>query len=166
MHIGQGWKLILNACDLYPFTRNSETICLQAYCTTPLPEKWGNTFGTGVVQRPSHITQRRSFLWKWSRNQKCCCLLWVKTHLKWTEAKWKTILWSDKVKSENFYCFIYYFKHPPNYRKRIMRLIIRIPVKSQPLWWCLCVFKPTEGAARTSGKETLILKVLLCCSEL
>ena len=27
---------------------------------------------------------------------KHCCLLWAKAHLKWTEAMWKTVLWSDK----------------------------------------------------------------------
>lgn len=28
------------------------------------------------------------------------CLLWTKAHLKWTEAKWKTALWLDKLKFE------------------------------------------------------------------
>ncbi len=26
--------------------------------------------------------------------------LWVKDHLKWTVAKWKTVLWSDETKFE------------------------------------------------------------------
>lgn len=29
-----------------------------------------------------------------------CCLLWAKVKLKWTQAKWKTVLWSDKSKFE------------------------------------------------------------------
>ena len=30
-----------------------------------------------------------------NRIQKHCRLLWTKAHLKWTETKWKTALWSD-----------------------------------------------------------------------
>lgn len=30
--------------------------------------------------------------------EKCICLLWAKAKLTWTEAKWKTDLWSDKLK--------------------------------------------------------------------
>ena len=29
-------------------------------------------------------------------------LLWTKAHLKWIEAKWKTVLWSDGSKREKF----------------------------------------------------------------
>ena len=32
--------------------------------------------------------------------QKHCCLFWTKTHLKWSEEKWKTVLWSDESKFE------------------------------------------------------------------
>ena len=32
--------------------------------------------------------------------QKCRCFLWAKAHLKWTVAKWKTVLWSDESKFE------------------------------------------------------------------
>ncbi len=32
--------------------------------------------------------------------QKRRCFLWAKAHLKWTVAKWKTVLWSDKSKFE------------------------------------------------------------------
>ncbi|KAI5622210.1 hypothetical protein C0J50_18272, partial [Silurus asotus] len=32
--------------------------------------------------------------------QKCRRCLWTKAHLKWTLAKWKTVLWSDKSKFE------------------------------------------------------------------
>lgn len=35
--------------------------------------------------------------------QKRCCLLWAKVKLKWTQAKWKTVLWSDKSKFEIFF---------------------------------------------------------------
>ncbi len=32
--------------------------------------------------------------------QKRRCFLWAKAHLKWTVAKWKTVLWSDESKFE------------------------------------------------------------------
>ena len=32
--------------------------------------------------------------------QKCRRFLWAKAHLKWTVAKWKTVLWSDESKFE------------------------------------------------------------------
>lgn len=34
--------------------------------------------------------------------KKCCCLLWTKAHLKQTEVKWKTVLWSDEPKFKFF----------------------------------------------------------------
>ena len=27
-------------------------------------------------------------------------LLWARTHLKWSEAKWKIVMWSDELKCE------------------------------------------------------------------
>ncbi len=30
--------------------------------------------------------------------QKRRCVLWAKTHLKWTASKWKSVLWSDESK--------------------------------------------------------------------
>jgi len=34
--------------------------------------------------------------------QKHCRRLWIKAHLKWTEEKWKTVLWSDELKNKVF----------------------------------------------------------------
>lgn len=44
--------------------------------------------------------------------QQCCCHLWTKAHLKWTEKKWKTALWSDKLKLDIY--FGTWTAHPVN----------------------------------------------------
>ena len=40
--------------------------------------------------------QIRSHMWTRSRN----AAFWAKAHLKWSEVKWKTVLWSDESKYE------------------------------------------------------------------
>uniref|UniRef100_A0A9J8C7U4 Tc1-like transposase DDE domain-containing protein n=1 Tax=Cyprinus carpio carpio TaxID=630221 RepID=A0A9J8C7U4_CYPCA len=44
-----------------------------------------------------HKSKKKPYL---NMIQKCRHFLWAKAHLKWTVAKWKTVLWSDKSKFE------------------------------------------------------------------
>uniref|UniRef100_A0A8C9REE1 Tc1-like transposase DDE domain-containing protein n=1 Tax=Scleropages formosus TaxID=113540 RepID=A0A8C9REE1_SCLFO len=74
--------------------------------------------------------------------QKCRRLLWTKVHLKWTEAKWKTVLWSDESKSEvllgNHGRHVLRTKeergHPASYQRSVQK------PASLMVWGCLSAY--------------------------
>lgn len=66
--------------------------------------------------------------------QKLCCLLWAKAHLKSSDVKWKTVLWSDRS---------------------IFEILFK---ESRTVWWYGGALVPMELSACTSAKAPSILK--------
>ncbi len=87
--------------------------------------------------------------------QKCRRFLWAKAHLKWTVAKWKTVLWSDESKFEVLFGKL--GRHvirtkedkdnPSCYQRSVQK------PASLMVWGCMSAW-----AAYTSGKAPSMLK--------
>ncbi len=90
--------------------------------------------------------------------QKCRCFLWAKAHLKWTVAKWKTVLWSDESKFE-----VLFGKLGPMSsglkRTRTTQVVISAQFRSLHLWWYGVAWVRVAWAAYTSGKAPSCWKV-------
>ncbi len=103
---GQGWKTILDARDLRALRRHCITYrnATVMEITTWAQEYFQKTLSVNTIHRA--IRRCRLKLYR-SKNkpylnmiQKRRRFLWAKAHLKWTVAKWKTVLWSDESKFE------------------------------------------------------------------
>ena len=75
-------------------------------------------------------------------------------NLKWSEAKWKTAMLSDRLKFEIIF---------GNYGRHIdclwtIRLVISAQFQSPHLWWYGVVLVPVEVVMCTSGKTPSMLK--------
>ncbi len=103
---GQGRKTILDAHDLRALRRHCITYrnATVIEITTWAQEYFQKTLSVNTI----HRAIRRCWL-KLYRSKKKLYLnmiqkrrhfLWSKAHLKWTVAKWKTVLWSDESKFE------------------------------------------------------------------
>ncbi len=103
---GQGRKTILDARDLRALRRHCITYrnATVMEITTWAQEYFQKTLSVNTI----HCAIRRCRL-KLYRSKKKPYLnmiqkrrrfLWAKAHLKWTVAKWKTVLWSDESKFE------------------------------------------------------------------
>ncbi len=103
---GQGRKTILDACDLRALRRHCITYrnATVMEITTWAQEYFQKTLSVNTI----HRAIRRCWLklYRSKKNpylnmiQKRRHFLWAKAHLKWTVAKWKTVLWSDESKFE------------------------------------------------------------------
>ncbi|KAK3560817.1 hypothetical protein QTP86_019501, partial [Hemibagrus guttatus] len=101
---GQGQKTILDARDLRALRRHCITYrnATVMEITTWAQEYFQKTLSVNTIHRA--IRRRRLKLYRSKKKpylnmiQKRRCFLWAKAHLKWTVAKWKTVLWSDKSK--------------------------------------------------------------------
>ncbi len=89
--------------------------------------------------------------------QKRRCFLWAKANLKWTVAKWKIVLWSDKSKFEvlleNWDAMSSGLK-----RTRTTQVVISAQFRSLHLWWYGVAWVRVTWAAYTSGKAPSMLK--------
>ncbi|KAK3506609.1 hypothetical protein QTP70_011018 [Hemibagrus guttatus] len=103
---GQGRKTILDARDLRALRRHCITYgnATVMEITTWAQEYFQKTLSVNTIHRA--IRRCRLKLYR-SKNkpylnmiQKRRHFLWAKAHLKWTVAKWKTVLWSDQSKFE------------------------------------------------------------------
>ncbi len=103
---GQGRKTILDARDLRALRRHCITYrnATVMEITTWAQEYFQKTLSVNTIHRA--ICRCRLKLYR-SKNkpylnmiQKRRRFLWAKAHLKWTVAKWKTVLWSDESKFE------------------------------------------------------------------
>ncbi|KAK3506915.1 hypothetical protein QTP70_031190, partial [Hemibagrus guttatus] len=103
---GQGRKTILDARDLralrwHCITYRNATVM---EITTWAQEYFQKTLSVNTIHRA--IRRRRLKLYRSKKKpylnmiQKHRRFLWAKAHLKWTVAKWKTVLWSDQSKFE------------------------------------------------------------------
>ncbi len=106
VHKGQGRKTILDARDLWALRRHCITYrnATVMEITTWAQEYFQKTLSVNTIHRA--IRRCRLKLYR-SKNkpylnmiQKRRRFLWAKAHLKWTVAKWKTVLWSDESKFE------------------------------------------------------------------
>ncbi len=103
---GQGQKTILDARDLRALRRHCITYrnATVIEITTWAQEYFQKTFSVNTIHRA--IRRCRLKLYRSKKKpylnmiQKRRRFLWAKTHLKWTVAKWKTVLWSDESKFE------------------------------------------------------------------
>ncbi len=103
---GQGQKTILDARDLRALRRHCITYrnATVMEITTWAQEYFQKTLSVNTIHRA--IRRCRLNLYRSKKKpylnmiQKRRRFLWAKAHLKWTVAKWKTVLWSDKSKFE------------------------------------------------------------------
>ncbi|KAK3564131.1 hypothetical protein QTP86_007801 [Hemibagrus guttatus] len=103
---GQGRKTILDARDLRALRRHCITYgnATVMEITTWAQEYFQKTLSVNTIHRA--IRRRRLKLYRSKKKpylnmiQKRRRFLWAKAHLKWTVAKWKTVLWSDQSKVE------------------------------------------------------------------
>ncbi|KAK3527309.1 hypothetical protein QTP86_020238 [Hemibagrus guttatus] len=103
---GQGRKTMLDARDLRAFRRHCITYrnATVMEITTWAQEYFQKTLSVNTIYRA--IRRCRLNLYKSKKKpylnmiQKRRRFLWAKAHLKWTVAKWKTLLWSDESKFE------------------------------------------------------------------
>ncbi len=103
---GQGRKTILDARDLRALRRHCITYrnATVMEITTWPQEYFQKTLSVNTI----HRAIRRCWLKLYRSKkkpyvnmiQKRRRFLWAKVHLKWTVAKWKTVLWSDESKFE------------------------------------------------------------------
>ncbi|KAK3524604.1 hypothetical protein QTP70_029910, partial [Hemibagrus guttatus] len=103
---GQGRKTILDARDLRALRRHCITYrnATVMEITTWAQEYFQKTLSVNTIHRA--IRRCRLKLYRSKKKpylnmiQKRRRFLWAKAHLKWTVAKWKTVLWSDQSKFE------------------------------------------------------------------
>ncbi|KAK3559103.1 hypothetical protein QTP86_004117 [Hemibagrus guttatus] len=106
VHKGQGRKTILDARDLRALRRHCITYrnATVMEITTWAQEYFQKTLSVNTIHRA--IRRRQLKLYRSKKKpylnmiQKRRHFLWAKAHLKWTVAKWKTVLWSDQSKFE------------------------------------------------------------------
>ncbi len=103
---GQGRKTILDARDLRALRRHCITYrnATVMEITTWAQEYFQKTLSVNTIHRA--IRRCRLKLYRSKKKpylnmiQKRRRFLWAKAHLKWTVAKWQTVLWSDESKFE------------------------------------------------------------------
>ncbi|KAK3545569.1 hypothetical protein QTP70_008117 [Hemibagrus guttatus] len=103
---GQGRKTILDARDLRALRQHCITYrnATVMEITTWAQEYFQKTLSVNTIHRA--IRRCRLKLYRSKKKpylnmiQKRRRFLWAKAHLKWTVAKWKTVLWSDESKFE------------------------------------------------------------------
>ncbi len=103
---GPGRKTILDARDLRALRRHCITYrkATVMEITTWAQEYFQKTLSVNTIHRA--IRRCRLKLYRSKKKpylnmiQKRRRFLWAKAHLKWTVAKWKTVLWSDESKFE------------------------------------------------------------------
>ncbi len=103
---GQGWKTTLDARDLQALRQHCITYrnATVMEITTWAQEYFQKTLSVNTIHRAIrrcrlklYRTKQKPYL---NMIQKRRRFLWAKAHLKWTVAKWKTVLWSDESKFE------------------------------------------------------------------
>ncbi len=103
---GQGRKTILDARDLRALRRHCITYrnATVMEITTWAQEYFQKTLSVNTIHRAIRCCRLKLYRSKkkpyLNMIQKRRRFLWAKAHLKWTVAKWKTVLWSDESKFE------------------------------------------------------------------
>ncbi len=103
---GQGRKTILDARDLRALKRHCITYrnATVMEITTWAQEYFQKTLSVNTIHRAIrrcrlnlYRSKKKPYLYMIQKRRR---FLWAKAHLKWTVAKWKTVLWSDESKFE------------------------------------------------------------------
>ncbi|KAK3528532.1 hypothetical protein QTP70_001737 [Hemibagrus guttatus] len=98
---GQGRKTILDARDLRALRRHCITYrnATVMEITTWAQEYFQKTLSVNTIHRAIRRCRLKLY---WSKKELYLNMIqiWAKAHLKWTVAKWKTVLWSDESKFE------------------------------------------------------------------
>ncbi|KAK3552021.1 hypothetical protein QTP70_031592, partial [Hemibagrus guttatus] len=103
---GQGRKTILDARDLRALRRHCITYrnATVMEIATWAQEYFQKTLSVNTIHHAIHGCRLKLYRSKkkpyLNMIQKRRRFLWAKAHLKWTVAKWKTVLWSDQSKFE------------------------------------------------------------------
>ncbi|KAK3524860.1 hypothetical protein QTP86_010093 [Hemibagrus guttatus] len=103
---GRGRKTILDARDLRALRRHCITYrnATVMEITTWAQEYFQKTLSVNTIHRAIRCCRLKLYRSKkkpyLNMIQKRRRFLWAKAHLKWTVAKWKTVLWSDQSKFE------------------------------------------------------------------
>ena len=138
VHKGQGRKPIPDARDLRALRRH----CIKnrhdsvTEITAWAQDHFRKLLSVNTVRRAIHKCKLKLYHAKKkpyvNTIQKRHRLLWAKAHLKWTEAKWKTVLWSDKSKFEIVF---------GNHGRRVIRTkaLITKPA-SLMVWGCISAY--------------------------
>ncbi len=106
MRKGQGRKTILDARDLRALRRHCITYrnATVMEITTWAQEYFQKALSVNTIHRAIRCCRLKLYRSKkkpyLNMIQKRRRFLWAKAHLKWTVAKWKTVLWSDESKFE------------------------------------------------------------------
>ncbi|KAK3517511.1 hypothetical protein QTP70_012591 [Hemibagrus guttatus] len=166
---GQGRKTILDARDLRALRRHCITYrnATVMEITTWAQEYFQKTLSVNTIHRA--IRRCRLILYRSKKKpylnmiQKRRRFLWAKAHLKWTVAKWKTVLWSDESKFEVLFGKL--GRHvirtkedkdsPSCYQRSVQK------PASLMVWGCMSacgmgslhIWKGTINAERTGGEE-------------
>ncbi|KAK3529761.1 hypothetical protein QTP86_003036 [Hemibagrus guttatus] len=155
---GQGQKTILDARDLWALRRHCITYrnATVMEITTWAQEYFQKTLLVNTIHRA--IRRRRLKLYRSKKKpylnmiQKRGHFLWAKAHLKWTVAKWKTVLWSDESKFEVLF-------------GKLGRHVIRTKEdKDNPSCYQRSVQKP-PSLMDTDEEEAYVRGVKLCILE-
>ena len=98
----QGRKPTLNAHDLWSLGRpciKTRHQCVKDMITWA-QEHFRKPLSVNTVRRNICKCKLKLYYAKWkpyiNNTQKRHRLLWARAHLRWTDAKWKSVLWSDK----------------------------------------------------------------------
>ncbi len=160
---GQGRKTLLDARDLRALRRHCITYrnATVMEITTWAQEYFQKTLSVNTIHRA--IRRWRLKLYRSKKKpylnmiQKRRCFLWAKAHLKWTVAKWKTVLWSDESKFE---VFLENWDAMSSGLKwtRTTQVVISAQFRSLHLWWYGVAWVRVAWAAYTSGKAPSMLK--------
>ncbi|KAK3507955.1 hypothetical protein QTP70_005046 [Hemibagrus guttatus] len=164
---GQGRKTILDARDLRALRRHCITYrnATVMEITTWVQEYFQKTLSVNTIHRAIrrcrlklYRSKKKPYL---SMIQKHRHFLWAKAHLKWTVAKWKTVLWSDESKFEVLFgklgCHVIRTKedkdNPSCYQRSVQK------PASLMVWGCMSacgmgslhIWKGTINAERHNG---------------
>ncbi len=160
---GQGRKTILDARDLRALRRHCITYrnATVMEITTWAQEYFQKTLSVNTIHRA--IRRCRLKLYRSKKKpylnmiQKRRRFLWAKAHLKWTVAKWKTVLWSDESKFEVLFGKL--GRHVIQTKTtRTTQVVISAQFRSLHLWWYGVAWVRVAWAAYTSGKAPSMLK--------
>ena len=135
-------KPILDACDLRALRRH----CIKnrhdsvTEITAWAQDHFRKSSSVNTVPRAIHKCKLKLYHAKKkpyvNTIQKRCRPLWAKAHLKWTEAKWKTVLWSHKSKCEMVF---------GNHGRHVLRTKDE---RDHPAWYQRSVQKPASLMVR------------------
>uniref|UniRef100_A0A8C1DYA7 Phospholipid-transporting ATPase n=1 Tax=Cyprinus carpio carpio TaxID=630221 RepID=A0A8C1DYA7_CYPCA len=153
---GQGLKTILDARDLRALRRHCITYrnATVMEITTWAQEYFQKTLSVNTIHRAIRRCQLKLYRSKkkpyLNMIQNRRRFLWPKAHLKWTVAKWKTVLWSDESKFEVLFgklgCHVIWTKENKD-NPRCYQRSVQKPA-SLMVWGCMSAPSMLKGISK------------------